>query len=124
MDCLQEVTPIMPNRKDAAMELCKQAIGQKNATMSKEWEYIFDLYDIHWSELWWLSYWDPSSQLVINTMHCLLEGLVANHVRNLLKLTSVKAVSKPKHTPAFHYNFQTVDTSVSTMAETTQLTPK
>lgn len=43
--------------------------------------------------MWRLSYWDPSRQLVIDPMHCILEGLVQHHSRSLLGLTTVTTSS-------------------------------
>jgi hypothetical protein len=38
-------------------------------------------------------------------MHCLLEGLVKFHFREVLKLTNADAESKPKIVNAFEYTF-------------------
>ncbi|KAK6988825.1 quinon protein alcohol dehydrogenase-like superfamily, partial [Favolaschia claudopus] len=34
---------------------------------------------VRWSEMWRLPYWNPSRMLVIDAMHCILEGLVHYH---------------------------------------------
>ncbi|KAF9536438.1 hypothetical protein CPC08DRAFT_610246, partial [Agrocybe pediades] len=41
-------------------------------------------YGIRWSELWRLPYWDPTRMLVVDGMHCILEGLVHYHCRYVL----------------------------------------
>jgi len=51
----------------------------KNAATRKEQENIFTMHGIHWSELWHLPYWDPPRMLVVDSMHCLLEGLAQFH---------------------------------------------
>jgi t-SNARE complex subunit (syntaxin) len=38
-------------------------------------------------------------------MHCILEGLVQYHFRELLKLTNSEANTDPSRIPAFHYDF-------------------
>jgi hypothetical protein len=53
---------------------------------------------MRYSELWHLLYWDPSQQLVIDLMHCILEGLVQHHTQNLLSLTS----ESHRHRPPQH----------------------
>lgn len=47
-----------------------------------------------WSELWRLPYWDPTRQLVVDPMHCLLEGVVQNHFRYVLKLSMTSAIAR------------------------------
>jgi hypothetical protein len=43
--------------------------------------------------MWRLPYWDPSRQLVVDPMHCILEGLVQHHSRTLLGLTTATTSS-------------------------------
>lgn len=43
--------------------------------------------------------------LVVDSMHCLLEGLVKFHFQEVLKLTNADAESKPKIVNAFEYTF-------------------
>ncbi|KAG2079157.1 hypothetical protein BDR04DRAFT_943455, partial [Suillus decipiens] len=56
----------------------------RDAATSSERERLFKAHGVCYSELWHLLYWDPSWQLVIDPMHCILEGLVQHHTRNLL----------------------------------------
>ncbi|EIN06944.1 hypothetical protein PUNSTDRAFT_39432, partial [Punctularia strigosozonata HHB-11173 SS5] len=56
----------------------------RDATSKKEQETIFKRTGVRWSELWRLPYWDPTQQLVVDSMHCLLEGLAAFHYISLL----------------------------------------
>jgi two-component sensor histidine kinase len=48
-------------------------------------------------------------------MHCILEGLVQHHVRSLLGLTTEKSKSSTASasTPAFHYDFQKIDSETA-----------
>ncbi|KAG2747943.1 hypothetical protein P692DRAFT_20735199, partial [Suillus brevipes Sb2] len=56
-------------------------------------EKLFKAHGVRYSELWRLPYWDPSRQLVIDPMHCILEGLVQHHSRSLLGLTTTTTSS-------------------------------
>jgi hypothetical protein len=81
----------------------------KNAGTSAERNKLFALHGVRWSTLWRLPYWDPSHQLVVDTMHCLLEGLVHDHFREFLGLTADSAQRKTDALPAFHHSFPDVD---------------
>ncbi|KIK35812.1 hypothetical protein CY34DRAFT_95451, partial [Suillus luteus UH-Slu-Lm8-n1] len=70
-----------PRDKD---ELRKFAEWWRDAVTTSEREKLFKSHGVRYSELWCLSYWDPSRQLVIDPMHCILEGLVQHHSRSLL----------------------------------------
>ncbi len=63
---------------------------------------------VRWSVLWKLPYWDPTKQLVVDPMHCILEGLVKALFRDHMKLTEDEAKRQPDHTPAFSFPFQQV----------------
>ena len=54
----------------------------------KEWDEIFMKQGVQWSEFWQLPYWDPMQMLVIDTMHCILEGLVYYHCCHVLGLST------------------------------------
>ncbi|KAF8123624.1 hypothetical protein EV363DRAFT_1179737, partial [Boletus edulis] len=77
----------------------------RDAATVGERDRLFKEHGVRWSELWWLPYWDPARQLVIDSMHCILEGLVQHHSRNLLRLTTEKTSPSPSpsttSTPAF-----------------------
>ncbi|KAG2746171.1 hypothetical protein P692DRAFT_201867965 [Suillus brevipes Sb2] len=81
----------------------------KNASTSAERNKLFSLHGVRWSTLWRLSYWDPSHQVVVDTMHCLLEGLAHDHFREFLGLTADSAQRKTDSLPAFHHHFPDVD---------------
>jgi len=85
--------------------LRKNAEAWKNASTRKDRDDLFAAHGIRWSELWRLPYWDPPRMLVVDSMHCLLEGLVKFHFREVLKLTNADAESKPKIVNAFEYTF-------------------
>ncbi|KAF5361343.1 hypothetical protein D9757_012333 [Collybiopsis confluens] len=80
-------------RKDTK-ELQKWAWAYKNAKTLGERKQIFSTYGVRWSSFWLLEYWDPTTMLVIDAMHCILEGLVHYHCRHVLRLDA----SAPKLT--------------------------
>ena len=92
--------------KDKLRQYAEQWRG---VPMMAEHERLFKTYGIWYSELWWLPYWDPMCQLVVNSMHCILEGLVQHHVRNLLGLTSDNSSPPEVKPPTFHHNFDPLD---------------
>jgi hypothetical protein len=59
--------------------------------------------------MWRLPYWNPTRQLVVDAMHCVLEGVTHHHFRIALGLTSVSAASKPEVVRAFSHRFTKVD---------------
>ncbi|KAG2335990.1 hypothetical protein BDR05DRAFT_897382 [Suillus weaverae] len=92
-----------PHDKD---ELWKFAEQWRDAATTSEQEKLFKAHSVCYSELRCLPYWDPSCQLVINPMHCILEGLVQHHSRSLLSLTmattsSSSSSSSSSSPPAF-----------------------
>jgi hypothetical protein len=90
-------------------KLRQQAEEWKNAKTLKERKDLFDKTGVRWTEMWRLPYWDPTKQLVIDAMRCILEGLVAYHVRSVLKLTWSAASVPHLAAPAFSYNFTMPD---------------
>ncbi|KAG2742833.1 hypothetical protein P692DRAFT_201870580 [Suillus brevipes Sb2] len=92
----------------------------RDAATSAEREALFKAHGVRYSELWHLPYWDPSRQLVIDPMHCLLEGLVPHHTRNLLGLTS-KSTASASTPLAFSYDFGEVPSGTMTTKEMTQV---
>ncbi|KAF8591608.1 hypothetical protein K439DRAFT_1302850, partial [Ramaria rubella] len=59
----------------------------RDAPTNKDQEMLFSEHGICWSELWHLPYWDPTWQLVVDSMHCILERVVQGHVRDALELS-------------------------------------
>jgi hypothetical protein len=92
----------------------------RDAATSAEREALFKAHGVRYSELWRLPYWDPSRQLVIDLMHCLLEGLVPHHTCNLLGLTS-KSTASASTPLAFSYDFGEVPSGTMTTKEMTQV---
>jgi len=92
-------------QRDPAL-LRNQAEMWKSAASATDQQKLFDNHGVRWSELWHLPYWDPTRQLVVDSMHCLLEGLVGTHIRDILRLTSVAASEKDPVIPAFHHEFR------------------
>ncbi len=91
-----------------ADDLREAAEAWRNAPSNRVRKNIFREHGVRWSELWRLPYWDPSRQLVVDPMHCLLEGIVQDHFRYTLGLTSeeAKVVDAPR--AAFLYDFPQV----------------
>ncbi|KIM77364.1 hypothetical protein PILCRDRAFT_12008 [Piloderma croceum F 1598] len=80
-----------------------------HTSTSKEREDIFKQHGTHWSEFWRLQYWDPTRQLVVDAMHCILEGLAQQHFRFVLSLTSSSAANEPLPQKAFSHNFTKIE---------------
>jgi hypothetical protein len=87
----------------------QKAENWKNAPTRIGQEKLFSLHGVRWSELWRLPYWNPAQMLVVDTMHCLLEGLVEYHFRHLLALTTVSAQEKSPSLPAFSFDLPLPD---------------
>ena len=66
----------------------------RDATTIQERNQIFESHGVRWSEFWRLPYWDQTHMLVVDPMHCLLEGLVHYHCRNVLKIDMKAAKGK------------------------------
>ena len=79
----------------------------RDAPTAREQQTLYDKHGIAWSELWELPYYDPTWQLAVDVMHCILEGLVSFHFHFVLKLTSAVANSKPLSPAAFTHVFRT-----------------
>lgn len=67
----------VPRDKDKVSAVAEQ---WRDVATSAECNKICKEYGVRYSELWHLPYWDPAHQLVIDSMHCILEGLVQHHV--------------------------------------------
>ena len=106
-------------------EMRKQAFTWRDAKIPSEQDKIFAQHGVRWSELWRLPYWDPTCQLVIDSMHCIFEGLIPYHFRNILGLTSTNAKEKEVLLPAFEHNFAAVDIQAnSQLSEKVRLSEK
>lgn len=92
----------VPRDKEKLRGYAKQ---WKDAPTSAERERLFKEHGVRYSELWRLPYWDPARQLVIDSMHCILEGLVQHHTRSLLGLTTENTSATQTSPPAFHHDF-------------------
>lgn len=58
----------------------------RDAQSYAERKKIFETHGARWSSFWLLEYWDPTKMLVIDAMHCILEGLIHYHCRHVLRL--------------------------------------
>ena len=94
--------------RDSA-ELRQHAEEWRDVSTLEEQDRIFTSYGTRWSEMWCLPYWDPTCQLVLIAMHCILEGVAHHHFRIALGLTNASAVSKPETVQAFSHRFTHVD---------------
>ncbi|KIO10303.1 hypothetical protein M404DRAFT_21270 [Pisolithus tinctorius Marx 270] len=95
----------MAHDKDKLHQYAEQ---WRDAHMSSACDRIFKEYGVHYSELWHLPCWDPTRQLIIDLMHCILKGLVQHHVCSLLGLTTETSSAAHSIIPAFHYKFKQV----------------
>ena len=87
----------------------------------KDHKYIFNKHNTCYSELWWLPYWKPACQLVVNPMHCNYETLIPVHFWQILPLTLADAATPIPPKPAFLHNFVTInenDTTSNNMNKT------
>jgi hypothetical protein len=64
---------------------------------------------IRWSELWRLPYWDPTQMVVVDSMHCILEGLVRYHCHRVLRIDAKEARKEPPLEPAFAHEWTQYD---------------
>ncbi|KAJ3791848.1 hypothetical protein GGU11DRAFT_694185, partial [Lentinula aff. detonsa] len=82
--------------------LIKYAKMWRDAKTVKEWKNIFNKYGVRWTSFLLLDYWDPTRQLVIDSMHCILEGLVQYQCRHVLRLD---ASTRQSSSTGFKYAF-------------------
>jgi hypothetical protein len=92
-------------RKDPR-DIRKHAEMWRDATTSTDKSRIFKDHGVRWSSLWRLSYWDPTRPLVIDAMHCILEGIVQYHSRYVLLLTDAASADSLKSFPVFSHDFR------------------
>lgn len=74
---------------------------------------IFKEYGVCYLELWCLPYWNPTCQLVVDPMHCILEGLMKHHICNLLGLAAENTNGANALAPAFLFHFKMVNSIVA-----------
>ena len=75
----------------------------KNASTIALAKQTFDQFGVRFGELWRLSYLDPTIQLTIDPMHCLLEGLVMRHFRGIFYLTSRRQAGPVKAASLYQF---------------------
>ena len=85
--------------------LRRKASEWQDAETLAEQHAIYNMYCVRWSELWRLPYWDPPRMLVIDTMHCMLEGLVHHHCRRVLEIDTKRAKQNNPAPTAFSYSW-------------------
>ena len=96
----------VPRDKSVLRQYAKE---WRDAPTSADRERLFKEHGVRYTELWCLPYWNPHRQLVVDSMHCILEGLVQHHVRNLLSLTNEKSATPMGSGDAFDYPFTPLD---------------
>jgi hypothetical protein len=50
-----------------------------DAPSKSKWKQLYKKNGVWWSELLWLSYWDPTRYIIVDGMHNLFLGLVRHH---------------------------------------------
>jgi hypothetical protein len=90
-------------------DLRAQAEAWRTAQTIKDQENLFKMNGLRWSELWRLPYWDPPHMLAVDSMHCLLEGLVQYHFREVLGLTETAANARLEIIKPFEFKFALPD---------------
>ncbi|KAF8573984.1 hypothetical protein K439DRAFT_1275402, partial [Ramaria rubella] len=70
-------------RRDT-QEMHHIVVQWRDAPTNKDQEMLFKEHGIHWSEIWHPPYWDPTQQLVVDSMHCILERIMQGHVCDAL----------------------------------------
>ncbi|KAJ3782625.1 hypothetical protein GGU10DRAFT_396766 [Lentinula aff. detonsa] len=104
-------------------ELHYWATSYKDSRNFAERKKIFEEYGVRWSSFWLLEYWDPTRMLVIDAMHCILEGLVHYHCRHVLRLDA----SNPSYSTngfKFAYDYPWIAYEHETAPQDVQLTEK
>jgi hypothetical protein len=84
--------------------LREASLSWKHAISEKERGRVFKEFGVRWSVMWTLPYWNPTVQLTVDVMHCLLENCTNFHFREVLCLTE-KASSSSHKQVAFQSNF-------------------
>ncbi|KAF5332314.1 hypothetical protein D9758_016105 [Tetrapyrgos nigripes] len=93
-------------------ELRRLAEQYRDAETVAQRKSLFKQHGVRWSSLWLLEYWDPTKMLVIDTMHCLLEGIVHYHCRHVLRLdASAMKTKTDSEDRRFAYDWPWVDYS-------------
>jgi hypothetical protein len=83
--------------------LRQKAEEWRAAETKQQREMIYDEHHVRWSEFWRLPYWNPPRMLVVDVMHCILEGLVHYHCRRVLEIDADRASKKDPPPAAFSY---------------------
>jgi hypothetical protein len=76
----------------------------RDAPTPGEQDAIFQKHGLRYSEFWRLPYWNPTRQLVVDGMHCILEGLTHHYFRDAMGLKEGKPSPDGEYT-AFSHEF-------------------
>ncbi|CAK5276174.1 unnamed protein product [Mycena citricolor] len=87
------------------MVLRAQAYAWRDATTQAARDAILAEFGVRWSKFWRLPYWDPTRMAVVDSMHCILEGLVHYHCRRVLRIDTKLAKRKETMGAACEYNW-------------------
>ena len=85
--------------------LRQKAEEWRDAETTEQREKTYKDHHVRWSEFWRLPYWNPTRMLVVDAMHCLLEGLVHYHCRRVLEIDADQASKTNPPPAAFSYNW-------------------
>ncbi|CAK5266451.1 unnamed protein product [Mycena citricolor] len=89
-----------------------QSHAWRDAPTQSARDAIFSEYGVRWSEFWRLPYWDPTRMAVVDSMHCILEGLVHYHCRRVLRIDTKVAKRKETMGAAFEHNWPDYDATI------------
>ncbi|KAF5317882.1 hypothetical protein D9758_018788 [Tetrapyrgos nigripes] len=93
-------------------ELRRLAEQYRDAQTVAQRKSLFKQHGVRWSSFWMLEYWDPTKMLVIDAMHCILEGIVHYHCRHVLRLdTSASKTKTDSENFKYAYDWPWVDYS-------------
>nr|GAT44655.1 predicted protein [Mycena chlorophos] len=90
-------------------ELRRWAEAWRDAKSQAERDTIFAAHGVRWSEFWRLPYWDPTRMGVIDSMHCILEGLVHYFCRYVLRIDAEVARKREGANLAFDHDWVEYD---------------
>ena len=79
--------------------LKSQAEQWRDAPSRKEQKRLFAKNGVRWSALWELEYFDPTTMIVVDTMHNLFLGLVHYHFRHVIGVSEEDLAQEPIKLP-------------------------
>ncbi|KAF7293502.1 hypothetical protein MIND_01128200 [Mycena indigotica] len=86
-------------------ELRKHAAAWRDADTIAQQNKIYTEHGVRWSELFRLPYWNPTTMLVPDPMHTVLEGVVHYHCRRVLQIDQDIAKKRDSAPIAFPFDW-------------------